>query len=156
MKRIRLATWSALAGLGLIAGCQTCSNDCCNTCNSCGNGGLLSRLGLRPRTGGAVMYDGPVGGAPVGGAPYMGGDYPCSTTGAGPIFDGQSPFMTIPGGAMPPGMTTLPPGMTTLPPGMTTLPPPMPGAAPPLAPVPYPNGTAPATPAPPSQTSRRG
>jgi hypothetical protein len=151
MKRIRLATWSAVAGLGLLAGCQTCSNDCCNT--SCCGGGLLSRLGLRPRTSGAVMYDGPVGGMPSGyggGAPYMGGDCPCSTTGASPLLDGPSPFMPIPGGGMPPyGMP--PNGM---PPNMTTLPPPMPGATPPLAPVP--NGSAPATPAPPSQMSRRG
>jgi hypothetical protein len=146
MKRLRLATWSALAGLGLIAGCQSCPTNCCST--SCNEGGLLSRLGLRRSTSGSVIYDGPAGGYPGGAVvpPAAGGDCPCSTTGGGPNLDGPPPFMTIPGGNM-----TIPGGSF---PGMNMLPPPMPGAAPPLAPVP--NGSAPATPAPPSPVSRAG
>ncbi len=137
MRRLRLATWSALAGLGLIAGCQSTRTDCCTT--SCNEGGLLSRLGLRRSTSGSVIYDGPAGGYPAGAVvpPAAGGECPCSTTGGGPNLDGPPPFMTIPGGGMP---------------GMNMLPPPMPGAAPPLAPVP--NGSAPATPAGPSPVSR--
>jgi hypothetical protein len=154
MNRLRLATWTAVAGLGLIAGCQSCPTDCCNTCCS---GGLLSRLGLRRTSiSGSVIYDGPAGGISAGSPvipPAMGGDCPCSLGGAGPILGspapymgGSAPFMTIPGSAVPPMNTFVPP--------MNTLPPPMPGATPPLAPVP--NGSAPATPAPPSPTSRRG
>jgi hypothetical protein len=138
MKRLRLATWSALAGLTLVAGCQSSSTSCCGE-----SPGLLTRLGLRPNTSGTVIYDGPVQGmpgagmpytAPIGTAPVPGADCPCSA-GGGPML-GTPPFMPVPGGAVP-----------------GTLPPPYPGAAPPLAPVPN-GGQATPTPAPPM--SRRG
>src|SRR4051812_31771468 len=111
MKRLRLATLAAAAGLTLIAGCQSCGSNCCSGC--CGERpGLLTRLGLRPRTaviyeggvGGAPVVDGPIdGGFPVGGFPPAGG-CPCSTVGGGPILGGPPVIMTVPGGAMPPAM----------------------------------------------------
>ncbi len=139
MKRLRLATWSAVAGLTLVAGCQSSSTSCCDS----GNGGFMSRL-FRPRTSGTVIYDGPVSGmpggmsytAPIGTSPIPGGDCPCSS--GGPMLGGQ-PFMAVPGGAYQP-----------------TLPPPYPGSAPPLAPVPAPNGSGLATPTPADPMARRG
>ena len=125
MKYTRLATFILVAGLGLLAGCQS-SNPC--------GGGLMSRFGFN-RSRSAPVYDSgvvgtpvssmpysdmPYGGTPYGGSPY-GGTYEGPTLGE-PAFMG-TPGTIMPNGTPPPG--SFPPG--TLPPG-TTMPPPMAGS----------------------------
>ena len=71
MKRLRLATWAAVAGLGLVSGCQGTNSCGCRSCG-CEREGLMSRLGLRPRDNGTVIYGGPapVEGMAVGALPW--------------------------------------------------------------------------------------
>src|SRR5947199_10686993 len=73
MKRVRLATWAALAGLTLLSGCQM--SDPCRP-------SLLERMRLcgRPRAS-AVTYEPPMNGSTFGGVPM--GEYPI-TSYAGP------------------------------------------------------------------------
>jgi hypothetical protein len=166
MTRLRLASWAALAGLGLVAGCQ--SPDPCSS--GCGlfNGGLMSRLGMRPRCCEGVPVS---SGFPVADA-GLGGTCPCPSNGgpALPSSDISFPTEGFPGPAfpgannLPPGATNVPPGTTNVPPGATNVPPaaingtpggilpvptPVPGQ-PPLAPVPSGNGFAQPSPATPS------
>ena len=125
MKFTRLATFISVAGLGLLAGCQS-SNPC--------GGGLMSRFGFN-RSRSAPVYDSGVVGTPVSSMPYSEMPYggtPYSGTYEGPTL-GEPTFMGTPGTIMPnamPGQGTLPPG--ALPPGSfppgTTLPPPMAGS----------------------------
>jgi hypothetical protein len=161
MKRLRLATWAAVASLGLVAGCQS---PCCE-CNGCSNGcGLFSgRLmdRLRPRCCCETVSALPAASVPVEslpvstGIPHAGMTVPggcpnCVGNGAGmplpPSGDVYVPDLTsVPGPGLPAGPPPLPPGAipmpapgpqsnTTLPPGATTLPPP--GMLPAPAPVP--------------------
>jgi hypothetical protein len=154
MKRSSLARWAAAAaGLGLIAGCQS-TNSCSSGCCGSDRPGLLTRLGMRPRTTAPVVVEGGVvEGVPVGGGPVgmpVGGDCPCSN-GGGAYPGGPGPFMTVPGGAMPEmqGMPLQGPPIPTAAPG-PIFPGPLPNGAAPLVPVPAPPpGLATPTPAPP-------
>lgn len=141
MNRTRVAAWLAVAGLGLLSGCHTARNPCCEAPL---NGGLMSRLGLRRGNGhGGVLLPGAAVGAPVHGMPVSGVplgpavDDCHGPIGGGPILDGPPPIMTAPPGSV--------------------LPPPLGGDGPPFAPVPPPSGgrLAPETPAPPSAPASR-
>jgi hypothetical protein len=164
MIRLRLASWAALAGLGLVAGCQSPST-CCNPCNTgCGlfQGGLINRM--RPRCD--TCCPGPALGSPVEGVPVSNG-FPVGEGGAPgcPTFNGGGP--PLPTGDVPfaPGVPVIPEHGPGLPPGATPLPPPgsVPSGAlplpaplsgqPPLQPVP--NGTY-AQPTPATPSSRGG
>jgi hypothetical protein len=157
MKRLRLATWAAAAGLGLVAGCQGTGG-----CGCCEKPGLMSRLGMRPRSCcPAVVEGGPVEGVPVSALPFEAGlpapGCACGNEG------GVQPFMVTPGSATPPfaaapAFPGPPPFATPAGPpvavGPPALPGPLPNGAAPLVPVPSPAagplpGFAPTTPAPP-------
>ena len=163
MIRLRLASWAALAGLGLLTGCQSSGT----SCNGNGNGGLfrgglMSRFGNRSRCCDPVCAGTTVG-APVEGLPvsngFLLGDMPtggsCPTcNGAGlPSHGNEVPFApgatVVPdhGPSLPPGATNLPPS----PPAGGMLPSPTPiGDQPALAPVPSGNNYARPIPAPPT------
>jgi hypothetical protein len=158
MTRLRLASWAALACLGLVAGCQS-PNTCCDDNRGCGlfQGGLMSRLRQRCTRGetvvGAPLEGVPVSnGFPIGDATLGGGCPSCAGNGhalpSAPIMD------------VPPGATPIPPG-PGLPPGATPAPPPgmLPAPAPvngqmPLTPVPNGAGNGYAQPSPATPSSR--
>lgn len=167
MNRLRLATWAALTGLGLLAGCRSF-----NPCDPCEQQqGFFSRLCGR-RNG--SMCSGPVIGTPVS-AMSVGGD--CCDGGpvlGDPPFGGIGPVMpsngfhgglalppvsTFPEMGPPPAPLAQPYGAPysapplSMPP-MNMLPAPTTTAPPPLAPVPNGNGLATPTPAGPSAMSR--
>jgi hypothetical protein len=151
MNRLRLAMLAALAAPGLLSGCQSSRNECCESnggglFHRNGNGGLMSRLGLRQNGNG--NGHGVVVGTPVSGLPISEGC--CS----GPVLGGP-PLEGYSGGPVFPGEV---PPITTAPPGVLPGPTPLGAGPPPLAPVPN-GGLAPETPAPPSNgmmSRRRG
>lgn len=134
----RLHVWALLATLSVLTGCQ-----------SCGNGGFLSRLCSRR---GSVVCEGAVMGMPMHGMPISngacceGGPYladPGMMMGSGPMMPPGNGMYTMPPMTAPP-MTTPPNG---------TLPAPFTGP-PPLAPVPGSPGPGLATPTPAQPSSR--
>ncbi len=178
--RMRLATWAALACLGLVAGCQS-SNPCGN--GGLFNGGLMSRLRLRPRCP-AVCCEGPALGMPVDAMPVstgfpgglnghvglpggdlpLAGDCPTCVGNGGPVLPPVETTLPPSGPPLPgypglppaatvPGVPMPPPGASNLPPsGVLPTPAPIGGAPPALAPVPN-GGLARPVPADPSSRS---
>jgi hypothetical protein len=153
MNRLRLAAWSAVAGLGLVSGCASpCGPswgfgrlfhhrqpECCPSC--CGPGCPV---------GGCGPGEGPILGE---GGPLPGADFPVDAGSGGvPIVPQPGPIQpgpVVPPGAIPPG--AIPPG--AIPPGAIA---PAPGAPQPIPPpdrlLPVP--TAPPVPAAPSSRQR--
>lgn len=159
MNRLRLATWAAVAGLGLLSGCHS-SRDAC--CNGNGNSGVFSRFGIGTGHGAPVITEGQVIGTPVSTMPFTSG-LPVATTvplsgptlapsgeccssnggissgvGVG-MLEGPSlgvpPAMTGPVMSGPivsgPFLTSPPPGATLVPGGQTIAPPLAPNVMPP-------------------------
>lgn len=162
MNRLRLATWAAVAGLGLLAGCR--STNPCDPCEQqqgffsrlCGrrNGSLCGSVVGTPVSSMSLGGDCCEGGPVLGDPPFAGVSGPVMHGG----FDSgmalppisTSPDLGFPPGAIAPPLSAPPLSM----PPMTALPAPTPSGPPPLAPVPNGNGLATPTPAGPSSMSR--
>jgi hypothetical protein len=102
MFRVRLATLAA-AGLGLVCGCASMSNDSCSTSNG-GIRGFFGRLCGRNRTTTtASVIDGGV----LSASPCCNGDT-CGLMGDGPLLLDRGPLVLPPGAVVPGPVPTAP------------------------------------------------